>query len=66
MGTTDMIEYEGLGFVVYCDGCDYDETFFLERDEWQTLMEEMRSSGWTKKNINGEWLHFCDRCLEDD
>lgn len=67
-----MIETLDFGvFDVSCDGCSYQESFDTPYDsapgestrgDWDSLMQQMGESGWTKRKVHGEWEHHCSDC----
>jgi hypothetical protein len=52
-------------FAVSCDGCSHQEEFDVD-GEWSRLMDEMRSYGWINRKKEGEWVHLCPTCVEEE
>ena len=46
---------------ISCDSCP--ET--IEGADFKVLWNSIVSSGWTAKNINGKWSHYCPECSKD-
>lgn len=59
------IERDGSGaVVVWCDSCR--EAVVVETEAWdawpELLMAMLQEDGWTKRNVDGEWSHYCADC----
>mgnify|MGYP001560049087 CR=1 FL=1 len=52
------------GFDVECDGAGCNETEHFDTCHFDSLLSEMRTSGWTSLKTDGEWQHFCMTCSD--
>ena len=57
-----MIEKEYGHYIVACDVCtnEMDATF----DTWDEAKDGMKSEGYKRLNIDGNWVDVCPECQE--
>lgn len=58
-------QYHGGSYWVTCDGCgDVEE---LEGGDFtEALADAKARHGYTVSRVDGQWMHFCQVCEEDD
>jgi len=49
-----------LTHLAECDNCG--EEMQTDAEDWHDALDEIKRDGWTVKNINGEWEHWCQDC----
>jgi len=48
--------------IVICDNCGEGRVC----DSWADAIDFMNEEGWKRKQIDGEWKHYCPECQESE
>lgn len=59
-----MLEKNGPTFEVTCDFCPND--LDTGEDDFHMAVTELKLKGWRVFKKDGEWVHKCAACLEDN
>lgn len=60
-----MIERDEDQRQITCDGCGA-ESHVVDQEDFQSLIDDLKSDKWKIRNLDGRWTHHCANCDPDE
>jgi len=59
------VRNEGSRTMIECNGCGQ-ETHDVDKDDFQSLVDDIKADGWKISSNHGRWTHHCPDCEADE